>query len=493
MPTAKIIINNLQGGLNTDNPPHLLQPNELALNTDNLYRSGKWKKRSGFTLPFTATGDANNIIEIDDYIRLDGTTHLVAATTDRLYLLNGTTWDEKKNLATTRTDADKWYFTEIGDMLYATNGVDPIQQVGDISSGSFSDVSWDTAGGSKDITSAKVILAFNSRLLLFNTDDTTDGAVPNRIQWTDVLDFDKVSTTNFNDLNYSQAPILGARILNRSFIAVYKSDSVALVQDRGDPLFFVPVFAEPIGIISRKAHAPFPQGNFFVSNAGFYLLLNGGIRPLGDDVITTGFFDELDPEKQDHVYCYTDWKNREVVTLYPSTSASGNEPDRALVYNWAFDNWAKWEFDAFCGFYQFRTVDTPVTYLGTSSGNVKKLGAPGAGATDNGTAITNKLRTKSFFNAPNPNNPNPNDYITIKRVETDTRPVGATVKVGHQDYGTESPDFATKGTSGTITDNDGQAPFVDTAPVYTRYFAVEFESFDELSELTIHLEDAGGE
>lgn len=489
MPTIKVPITDLSGGLNSDNSPHLIQNNELSVNENTSWRRGKWKKRDGFTLPFTATGDANEVIEVSDYIRRDGTTNLVAGTTDRLYRLNGTSWQERKDLTTTRSVGDKWFFAEANNELYATNGVDPVQVVADITSTNFSDVSWDTSSSGRDLQSAKVILPFNSRMLFFNVNDTTDGAVPNRFMWTDVLDYDRISNSNFAAITRSEAPILAARELNRTFIAVYTADAVTLVQDRGDPLFFVPVLSQGFGILGSKAHAGFPQGNFFVGNSGFYLLLNGGIRPLGDNAITETFFDELDPEKQEHVYCYTDWRNREVVTLYPSTSASSTQPDRAVVYNWAFDNWTIWDYSAYCGFYQFRTVNTPVTYFGSTSGNVKKQ----TGSTDNGTAITSKLRTKSFFNSPSPNDPNPDDYVTIKRVETDAQPTTCTVKIGHQDFGTETPDFATKGASGTITSNDGQAPFVDVVPVFTRYMSIELENFTEVSEITLHLEDSGGE
>lgn len=492
----KHFINDLTGGLVKDRKPHQLQQNELSEAQNIRYRDGLWQERLGYSLPFTATGDGNEVVEIADYIRNDGTTHLVCATTDRIYRLNGTTWDQKKNLAPTASATDKAFFAEADDNLFFTNGVDGVQSVGDISSSNLTDVSWDTSNDAdgnsgRNISTAKVILTFNERLLLFNTDDTTDGAVPNRMMWTEVRDYDRVESNNFNDLNISATGIISAKVLGNGLIAVYKPDMIYTVQDTGSPLFFVPRFSRKIGLMAAKAVTEIPQGNFFVSNTGFYIFQGGGLISVGDEQVTSYFFDQLDITYKDNVYCFTDWLNREVHIMYPDSSATNGEPNRKLIYNWqetptSPERWSEDTYESYCGFYQFRTVTTPVIYHGTTSGNVKQE----TGSTDNSTAISTKLHTHAFHILPDPNNPDPPTTVRVTKILIDAEPTGinaTTVKVSCTDLGgdtfksSDSP-IGTY-TSSDISDVDGLAPYAQIKPVSGRYATIAAEDFNSISEI----------
>ena len=480
----KVFIDDLRGGLNKVFPPHQIEPNQLSVADNINWRDGRWKRRAGYTRPFSALTDTEEVIEIWDTIKLDGTTNLLAASTHHIYSLNGTSWIQEKIHTTPLLTTQKAFHTEIQGNFYYTDGVNPVQVATTFGGGgnNFSDVNWETTTGARDITTAKIVLAFNSRLLLFNIDDTTDGAVPYRIAWTEVKNYDRVENVNFNDLDSSNTPIINARILGRGLIAVYKTDSVHIIQDTGDPLYFVPRFSTNVGLLAPKAVADWDNGHVFVSNTGIKAFLAGGIQDLGSERIDSYFFSNLNFDKKDNIYCLTDWNNKEVIIFYPT--GTNDQPDKALVWNWEIDAWSEWDYSAYCGFNKYRTENTPLIYYGTANGNTNLSG----GVDDNGVSITSDLQTRAFNNKPTPNDPNPQEYIAVTRVEADVKDTAnANLKVSETDLGTDTPDFTTD----SINDIDGKAPFLDIQPRYGRYIILGADSFNEISSFVMHWENSG--
>ena len=103
---------NWSKGLNKDTPRHLINADECAELENAVYRSGIWTKRDGYTEPNSATADGFSVIEVADYLSKAQVSTLLCGTKDSLYYLNGTTWVNRLNLGSTRTDTDKWFFAE---------------------------------------------------------------------------------------------------------------------------------------------------------------------------------------------------------------------------------------------------------------------------------------------------------------------------------------------------------------------------------------------
>ena len=337
----KRFIKDLSGGLNLSRPPHLIQDNQLSVATDCVYRSGKWQKRDGFA-NLTATTDTAKVLEITDQIRNDGTARRFHATTNNIYEWNGSSYTARLAAGSNRLSTEKLFFTEINNEIYVADSKNSIAKS---STAAFSNVSWDTSSSGRNLTTAHVVLAFNSRLLFFNTTDGTDGEVPFRMLYTDVLDFDRIGNLNFLDLDYSGSPIITAKRLGQNFIAVYKSDSIVTLQDQGSPLFFVPKARQTIGIIGPKAVTDIPNGHVFVSNDGIYVFNGANVEPIADRTVVNELFSNLNYTYKDNIYCWTDLKNREVIIHYPT--GSNEEPDKCIVWNYQSNVWSQWNFAAY--------------------------------------------------------------------------------------------------------------------------------------------------
>ena len=478
----KRFIKDLSGGLNLARPPHLIDDNQCSVATDCVYRSGKWQKRDGYA-NLTATTDTAKVLEITDQIRNDGTARRFHATTNNIYEWNGSSYTARLSAGSNRLSTEKLFFTEINNEIYVTDSKNSIAKS---STGAFSNVSWDTSSSGRNVTAAHVILAFNSRLLLFNTTDGTDGEVPFRMLYTDVLDFDRVSNLNFLDLDYSGSPIITAKRLGQNFIAVYKSDSIVTLQDQGSPLFFVPKARQTIGIIGPKALTDIPNGHVFVSNDGIYIFNGANVEPIADRTVVSELFNNLNYTYKDNIYCWTDLKNREVIIHYPT--GSNEEPDKCLVWNYQSNVWSQWNFSAYAGFYRYRTVAVPEVYFGSASGIVKQRDTSG---TDGSSAITSTLATKAFHSVfggtvLGASAEKATDYVQVLRVQTDATPASTTISVGTADLGTDSPSY----TNQTITDTDGKAPRADFND-YGRYVTIKATNFTSLSEFVVDLESGG--
>jgi hypothetical protein len=475
-------IKDLSGGLNLSRPPHLIEDNQLSVATDCVYRSGKWQKRDGYA-NLTATTDTAKVLEVTDQIRNDGTARRFHATTNNIYEWNGSSYTARLAAGSNRLSTEKLFFTEINNEIYVTDSKNSIAKS---STGAFSNVSWDTSSSGRNVTAAHVILAFNSRLLLFNTTDGTDGEVPFRMLYTDVLDFDRVSNLNFLDLDYSGSPIITAKRLGQNFIAVYKSDSIVTLQDQGSPLFFVPKARQTIGIIGPKALTDIPNGHVFVSNDGIYVFNGANVEPIADRTVVSELFNNLNYTYKDNIYCWTDLKNREVIIHYPT--GSNEEPDKCIVWNYQSNVWSQWNFSAYAGFYRYRTVAVPEVYFGSASGIVKQRDTSG---TDGSSAIASTLATKAFHSVfggtvLGASAEKATDYVQVLRVQTDATPASTTISVGTADLGTDSPSY----TNQTITDTDGKAPRADFND-YGRYVTIKATNFTSLSEFVVDLESGG--
>ena len=153
-------IKDLSGGLNTSKQPHLIEDNQLSVASNIVYRGGKWQKRDGYA-QLAATTETSDVIEVTDQIRYDGAVRRLMATEARIYSWNGSAYTSLITESVSRATSDKVFFAEINNSIYRVDGKNtPAVST----TGNFTAVSWDTASSGRNLTLAKCVIAFNSRI-----------------------------------------------------------------------------------------------------------------------------------------------------------------------------------------------------------------------------------------------------------------------------------------------------------------------------------------
>lgn len=478
---SKIYLRSFRGGLNKGETASQIANAEVAELNNVLWRQGKWVKRPGYT-NIAPTGNSDDIIEFIDYLnRATQAVTLLAGSTTNIYKAAGGVYTTRFTTGATRTTNDKWWFTEFQDASIATNGVDGIVRSANPDTTNYTAINFTV--GEKNITQAKVILSLNQRLFLFNTTDATDGAVGNRMQYTNVNTYDSVDNTNFLDCDWTHSEILAAMPLANRIIAIYTQDSVGNIVDTGANPNFVSKFFSGNGIIGKKALTYHPLGHFYVSFDGFYIFRGGQLLDVGTDKIIDEYFNTVSQTWQHNTYCWTDRFNKEIHIGY---STSAEQPDREIVWNYAKDMWSTADIDAYVGAHRYRNATTVSDVYGASGG----IGRARGGTTDNGVTINTALTTKAMYGNIeyiNPLKETPYEYIQIGYVETDAEPTGvsgATVAVLGSDIGHSG--FTTL-SSNTIKNIGGE---LNRADVYgaDHYHQIRVTDFDSISEITVDYE-----
>lgn len=494
MAIIKTRFNNWNRGLNKDTPRNLIRDNEAVELNNVVHRSGLWTKRPGYTLPYSAISDGFNVTEVTDYEE-GGAVTLLGGNKDGIYYLNGTTWVNRLNLGTTRADTDKWFFAEGNGQSWACNGLDSVYVSTDPSSNNYSAISWDTAtvGGSAGttVTRARVPLFMNNRVFLLDVTDGVDGSVPFRARYTNALDYDRTEgSTGFYDFDDTQSGIISGCVLINNAIAMFKPDMVGIIQNTGNPVLSPALRFQP-GIIGPKAWTYIPNGGvFYVSQTGFHMFQGGLPEEIGRNKVRKWFFSQLDEQYAYNVYCWTNWKEAEVVIHFPTGAGI---PDKVLVYNWATGVWSTWDYGAWCGFYRYRQQTATSILYGGESGNVKLSG----GTTDGGSSFSTTLETKAYNELPAKTELQPGqaaaitnvpNYIQVNRVYSDARPVTSVVGVCEADYATEAPTY---NKTATLTETDGYQPVANVDASATAYMSLRVTGFDTISELIVEWTGAG--
>lgn len=491
---TKTRFSNWKRGFNGDTPRNQLRDDEVREANNVVYRAGDWEKRPGYTQPYTATGDADAVIEVADYIE-DGASTLLCATTNNIYYLNGTTWTDRLALTPTGDVSNKWFFAEIAGVSYASNGVDNIYQSTNPSTTNYTAITWDTAtvGSSTGttVTRANSICTMNNRLWMGGVTDGTDGQVDFRLRFTNANDFNRTEGgTGYYDEDVTQTAIMAITPTMNNGIVLFKEDMVSIVQNTGNPIVS-PVLRFRPGILSPKSFCHLPNGSiWYVSKYGFHLFQNGLPEDVGRNRVREWFFANLYRSEAYNVYCWADMEHAEVHNIF---STATGEPDKDIVYNWSTGAFYTWDMDAYCGLYRDREQTATNRYYGSASGIVKLSG----GTTDNGTAITSRLITKSYDHRTLMNLHRPVDastaelspnYIQANRIYSDARPATTTFYFGTQDYGTETPTFTN---SAALTDTNGYQPVANIDPTTSAYLVLQIDGFTNISEVTAEWSEAG--
>jgi hypothetical protein len=277
-------------------------------------------------------------------IDANGDTHIYAGTGSQLMEYNGTTFVNRSaggGSPYTTADGQFWKFTEFSSpgfeaLLVATNFADAMQcmEVGD--------AAFAALAGTPP--RASCIGSVNQFLMAGNTEDSTNGAVPNRVQWCGIA-----SPTNwqFGTLAAQEAQA-GEQFLSAVYGPVtHISDGYAyglIFQQRaitrayyvgGDAIFAFDTYEKQRG--AYYPNSPVQLGNltYFIAEDGFCMTDGQQVVQVGHGKVDNTFLLDVSQAYADRVCGAYDPVNKLIYWCYCSSGNSTGIPDKCIAYNYA--------------------------------------------------------------------------------------------------------------------------------------------------------------
>lgn len=275
----------------------------------------------------------------------DGSPEIYAGDTTTLQQRVGTSWTDRSGATYTTASIAYWRFAQFNNSIIATNYSDAIQSK-EVGAGvDFADLS---AGAPK----ARQIGIINNFVVVGDTDDATNGAVPYRTQWCaigDETDWPVMGTADARSKQSSE------QFLNAAFGAVTAIASGVfygiVFQQRGinrftyvggDTVFQVQDIDTSRGCWAPQSMVQVGKLIYFLAADGFYVTDGLTVVPIGEGV-DKAFFLDFDQTYRERMTSAVDAINKVILWSYPSFSATAGVPDRLIMYNYAEKRFARAE------------------------------------------------------------------------------------------------------------------------------------------------------
>ncbi len=273
----------------------------------------------------------------------DGAVSTFAGTISKLYKIDGTTIDDASSAVYTTSADETWRFLQFGSRVIATNYNDAIQSFVMGSSTNFADLA---AAAPK----ARHIATVKDFVMVGNTYDASNGALPGRVWWPAIDDPTNWPTPGTNaaalvQSDYNDMPeggwvqsIVGA--CGGADGAVFMDTAIWRIQYEGPPTVFGFYQVEktrgtpaPNSVVNVGAFA------FYLGEDGFYVFNGASSEPIGANKVDKWFFSDLDQSYFHRIVGAADPINKLVFWAYPGSGSSGGTPNRLICFNWVTQRW----------------------------------------------------------------------------------------------------------------------------------------------------------
>jgi len=262
-------------------------------------------------------------------------------------------------------------FTQFGEYLIASNGVDPAQYYLMGTSTVFANLTGiQTAGTCPLFRVSGVIRDF---LVVGNIVGST-----NRIQWSGINDITVWSgkQSDFQDLPGSGGRVVA--ITSGEVGYVFRQNQIVRMDYVGGATVFrLSVISPNRGAVYGKTVAQDNRRVFFYADDGFYEIQGDNVVGIGVEKVNRFFDQDLNKAYADRIVAATDPFNSLVMWLYPSVNNTSNTTgicDRLIVYNYSTQKWSLVKVNASQIFSQFIGAYT-VELMDIISTNLEKINA----------------------------------------------------------------------------------------------------------------------
>ena len=293
--------------------------------------------------------------------------NFVATNTD-LYQLDGGTFTSRKG-SLTGTNSDFWTFTQFGNYVIASNGVDAPQYYLMGTSTNFANLSAIASG----VPTFKVSGVVRDFLV---TGNLTTGA--NTINWSGINDITEW-TAGTKQSDSQTLPGSGGQIVHITsgeIGYVFRQNQIIRMDYvGGSTVFRLSVISPNRGAVNGRTVCQDNRQVFFYADDGFFQIDGDNVIPIGAEKVNRFFDVDLNKAFSDRICAAVDPFNQLALWLYPSANNTSNTTgicDRILIYNYATKKWSLANANASTIFSQFVGAYT-VELMDIISGNLDQI------------------------------------------------------------------------------------------------------------------------
>ena len=331
-----------------DQPKH---NNPGANVATNVYHAAKTYKRFPSLVSYSSNNIGANARGGGSFRNNSGAVfNFVSINTD-IFQLDGGTFTSRKG-SLTGGDTDFWTFTQFGNHVIASNGVDAPQYYLMGTSTNFANLSAIATDG----TPPTFRTSGDIRDFLVTGNQAT---AQNRVQWSGINDIttwtpgSKLADTQ--DLPGSGGEIVA--ITSGEIGYIFRQNQIVRMDFVGGATVFrFSVVSPNRGAVYGQTVCQDNRRVFFYADDGFFELNGDTIVPIGAEKVNRFFDLDLNKAFSDRIVAAVDPFNQLALWLYPSASNTTNTTgicDRLIIYNYATQKWSLAESNASFVFSQF--------------------------------------------------------------------------------------------------------------------------------------------
>jgi hypothetical protein len=331
-----------------DQPKHL---NPGANVANNVYHAMASYKRFPSLVNYSSNNIAANAKGGGSFRDNSNTVYNFVANTTDIYQLDGGTFTSRKS-SLTGDDTDFFTFTQFGNYVIASNGVDAPQYYLMGTSTNFANLSSIATSGTVPVFRMSGVV----RDFLVTGNHST---ATNRIQWSGINDIATwepgTKQSDYQDLPGSGGQITA--ITSGEYGYVFRQDQIIRMDYVGGATVFrLSVISPNRGAVYGQTVCQDNRRVFFYADDGFYEIQGDNIVPIGAEKVNRFFDLDLNKAFTDRIVSAVDPFNQLAMWLYPSASNTSNTTgicDKIIIYNYATQKWSTADCNASLIFSQF--------------------------------------------------------------------------------------------------------------------------------------------
>ena len=357
-----------------DQPAHLNPGSTVATNV--YHAASSYKPVKGL-VPYSGTSTVTQNAKGAGSFR-DNTNAVFTfvGTKNNIYkLTSGSFTSVKGGLTISGTDTDFFTFTQFGQFIIASNGVNPPMYYQMGTSTNFATLQSLTSSiGSGTVPSKfRVSGVIRDFLVTGNIENAK-----NRVAWSGLNDISTweagLKSSDIQDLPGSGGQVVA--ITSGEVGYVFRQNQIVRMDFvGGSTIFRFSVISPNRGAVYGQTVSQDNRQVFFYADDGFFQINGDKVIPIGAEKVNRFFDLDLNKAFSDRITAAVDPFNTLAIWLYPSKNNAGNTTgicDRLLIYNYVTEKWSIANVKASQIFEQFVTIDT-VELMDLISENVDEI------------------------------------------------------------------------------------------------------------------------